>query len=98
MNLRKWGVVALSFAMSIAGVSPAAADTLDLQRSGNSYHAAACPRGNPHGTVRCHARIVTDARGNELNGKPDGLNPNVTPSGLSPSSLRTAYGLTNASA
>ena len=98
MNLPKWGLVALAFALGIAGANPAAAQVRPLERSNNSYHAAVCPRGNPHGTARCHAHVVTDARGNELNGKPDGAAPNATPSGYGPGDLRTAYGLATASA
>jgi subtilase family serine protease len=98
MNLRKWGLAALGFALTLAGVVPANADVVRLERSGPTYHVAACPRGNPNLTARCHAHIVTDARGNPMQGKPDGARPNVTPSGYSPSQLQTAYGLTSASA
>lgn len=98
MNLRKWGLTALAFAFSVAGANPAAAQVLELERSGNSYHAAVCPRGNPNGTARCHAHVVTDTRGNIRLGKPEGASPAVTPSGLSPNDLRTAYSLAAASA
>jgi subtilase family serine protease len=98
MSLRQWGLAALGFALTLAGVTPANADVVRLERSGPTYHVAACPRGNPFGTVRCHAHIVTDARGNPFAGKPGGASPNVTPSGFGPSQLQTAYGLTSASA
>jgi subtilase family serine protease len=98
MNLRKWGLAALGFALSVAGASAASADTVQLERSGPTYHVAACPHGNPHMTARCHAHIVTDARGNPLEGKPEGARPNATPSGYGPSQLQGAYGLTSASA
>jgi subtilase family serine protease len=98
MNLRNWGLVALGFALSVLGASAATADTVKLERSGPTYHVAACPHGNPFGTARCHAHVVTDARGNPVIGKPDGARPNATPSGYSPSQLQTAYGLTSASA
>src|SRR5947209_841902 len=98
MRVRNWGLAALGFAFSLLGASAATADTVQLERSGPTYHVAACPHGNPFGTARCHAHIVTDARGNEIHGKPDGASPNVTPSGYGPSQLRTAYNLTTASA
>jgi subtilase family serine protease len=40
--------------------------------------------------------VVTDARGNEINGKPDELNPRATPSGLGPAQLQGAYGVAGA--
>jgi subtilase family serine protease len=98
MSLRKWGLAALGFALTLLGANVATADTVRLERSGPTYHVAACPHGNPFGTARCHAHIVTDARGNELRGKPDGAAPNATPSGYGPSQLQTAYNLTSASA
>jgi subtilase family serine protease len=63
-----------------------------LERSGNVYHKVACARGNPNGTARCHAHVVTDARGNELNGQ---VTPNVVPSGYGPTDLRSAYNITS---
>lgn len=98
MNLRKWGLAALAFALGIVTVAPASAQSVQLERSGNSYHAAVCARGNPNGTARCHAHVVTDARGNILEGKHVGASPMTAPSGYGPSDLRTAYGLATASA
>ncbi len=92
MDLRKWGLMALGLAFGAIGTSPAAAQGLRLERSGNTFHAAVCPRGNPLGTARCFAHVVTDARGNPINGK---LSPNVgTPSGYGPDDLRSAYNIT----
>jgi len=91
MNLRHWGLTALGLAAAILGAAPVAAQAVQVERSGNTYHVAACPRGNPHGTVRCFAHVVTDARGNPRNGK---LSPNAgTPSGYGPSDLRSAYNI-----
>ena len=69
-----------------AVASPAAAQA--VERSRGTYHVAVCPHGNPAGTARCHAHVVTDAQGNPH------ASPNVTPSGYSPSDLRSAYGIT----
>ena len=93
MDLRKWGLVALAFALGGLGGSPAAAETLQLEHSGNVYHAAVCKRGNPHDTARCHAHVVTDARGNIKNGKNPAA-PLAAPGGYGPSDLQSAYGLT----
>ena len=91
MNLRKWGPIALGFALGIVSVSPAAAETLQLERSGNSYHSAVCARGNPLGTARCFAHVVTDARGNIRNGKNPAA-PLAAPGGYGPADLQAAYG------
>jgi subtilase family serine protease len=93
MTLRKWAVAALAFAMTIAGATPAAAQAVQIERSGNTFHRAVCVRGNPNGTARCHAHVVTNAQGVPLNGK---VNPAaVTPSGYGPADLRSAYNITS---
>jgi subtilase family serine protease len=92
MNLGKWGLAALGFAFASVGVTPTAAQSVRaVERSGRTFHVAVCPRGNPAGTARCFAHVVTDARGNPINGK---VNPAATPSGYGPADLRAAYGLT----
>lgn len=88
MTFNKWALGALAFAFGIAGASPAVAQIAQVEHSGHVYHVAVCPHGNPAGTARCHAHVVTDARGNPMNGK---LSPNFTPSGYGPTDLRSAY-------
>ena len=44
------------------------------------------------GTAHCFAKVVTDARGNIMDGKPN-VTRNATPSGLSPADLHQAYNL-----
>jgi len=88
MNLSRWGVSALGIAAGVAGVTTAGAQSVQLERSGNTFHAAVCARGNPAGTARCFAHVVTDARGNPHNGK---TTPNATPSGYGPAQLQAAY-------
>jgi len=93
MNLRKWGAIAFGIAVGLAGVAPASAQSaVAIERSGRTLHVAACPHGNPHGTVRCHAHVVTDARGNPIDGQ---VRPNATPAGYGPATLRADYGTTN---
>jgi hypothetical protein len=92
MRLRIWGLMALGLAFGVVGASPAAAQAVQVERSGNTYHVAVCPHGNPQGTARCFAHVVTDARGNPRNGK---LSPNAaTPGGYGPSDLKSAYNIT----
>lgn len=96
MSLRKWGLVALGFAFGLIGANPAAAQAVQVEH-GNGigvYHVAVCPHGNPRETARCHAHVVTDARGNPINGK---ASPNATaaPSGYGPADLRSAYNITS---
>jgi len=90
MNLSRWGVSALGIAVGVAGVTTAGAQSVQLERSGNTFHAAVCARGNPAGTARCFAHVVTDARGNPHNGQ---ANPAATPSGYGPSQLQSAYNI-----
>jgi subtilase family serine protease len=92
--LRMLGATALTLAMGAVSVSPAAAQTVRVERSGHTFHVAVCPPGNPVGTARCFAHQVTDARGNPINGK---ANPAATPSGYGPADLQSAYGLTGVS-
>ena len=96
MSLRSWGLAALGAALGLLGVSPAFAQAVQVEhgRGGGVYHVAVCPHGNPFGTARCHAHVVTDARGNPINGR---LSPNATgaPSGYGPADLRSAYNITS---
>jgi subtilase family serine protease len=94
MNLRKWGIVGLAFALAGSPPASAQSERAQLELSGRTYHAAVCPRGNPEGTVRCFAHVVTDARGTPVDGKPN-PSPAATPAGYGPSSLRAAYGTTS---
>src|SRR6476620_9435337 len=88
MISNRWALSALGVAVGVVGLSPGAAQTLQLERSGNVFHAAVCAHGNPAGTARCFAHVVTDARGNPHNGK---LNPAATPAGYGPAQLQSAY-------
>ena len=90
MHLRKWGLTALALVTSAMMGTVASAEQ-PLERSGNVYHKAVCDRGNPHGTARCMAHVVTDIRGEEADGQ---ASPNVVPSGYGPNDLRSAYNIT----
>jgi hypothetical protein len=60
----------------------------DVKRSGAVYHVEVCPGPASPGTARCHAHIVTDAKGNPI---AKFAAPNVTPSGYGPANLWSAY-------
>jgi subtilase family serine protease len=77
-------------ALTLAGAAAQAAP--QVERSGNTFHVAVCAHGNPNGTARCHAHVVTDRSGNPLVNKNRGFGG--TPSGLTPAQLRAAYGIT----
>jgi subtilase family serine protease len=67
--------------------------------SGAVFHVRACGEA-PAGVARCHAHMVSDARGSLLANrfKPNRTEPrarsNVVPQGYGPSDLRSAYGVT----
>lgn len=92
MNLGQWGRTALGLTLGAAFISPATAQSaVAIEHSGRVFHVAVCPRNNPNGTARCFAHVVTDARGNPINGR---ANPNALPQGYGPADLQSAYGLT----
>ena len=92
MFARKVIFVGLSGLVAAASSAGWAQSTrAELELSGHTFHAAVCGHDNPEGTARCHSRVVTDSRGNELNGKP---NPAaVTPAGYGPADLKAAYAI-----
>ncbi|MGE5151076.1 MAG: S8 family serine peptidase [Rhodospirillaceae bacterium] len=86
----------------LAGALLAAAATLGLasaasaqavQRSGAVYHRAVCPGPAEPGSARCHAHIVTDARGNPLPAK----FPFSSFSGYTATQIRDAYKVSGSS-
>jgi subtilase family serine protease len=92
MSLKTWGMIALGAVVGMTGAAPASAQSaVAVEHSGRTFHVAVCARGNPRGTARCFAHVVTDARGNPLNGHP---NATGLPSGFGPADLRSAYNIT----
>jgi len=83
----------LGLVLAIGSQSPASAQAVAVavQRSGAVYHIPVCPGPIARGTARCHAHVVTDVRGEPIARE---AAPNATPSGLSPSALRSAYNVT----
>lgn len=63
------------------------ASAQQVEKSGNTFHVAACGQV-PAGFARCHARIVTDSSGHEM--QSDGSRI----SGFGPTELRSAYKIT----
>jgi subtilase family serine protease len=94
MRIWKLGAVALASVIGFAAASSAsAATTPQIERFGRVYAMSVCGHMQLAGQAHCYAKVVTDARGNILNGKPD-LSRNTTPRGLSPGNLQAAYKIT----
>src|SRR5580700_3660427 len=97
--------LAAGLAVSLVG-SAASAQSVFI--SGNVFHVKACPGMAAPGTARCHAHIVSDARGSHLLNRfmPNRFVPNrrgggtpppskpVVPQGYGPADLQSAYGVT----
>jgi hypothetical protein len=97
MEIVKRASCAVALMFAAGSIMPANAQNLRVEHSGRVYHVAVCPHGNPAGTARCHAHVVTDSNGNPMVGK-SASSPAVAPSGYGPADLQNAYGLTYASA
>ena len=93
MILRLLGATALVSGMTLAWASPAAAATVQVERSGNVYHKAVCSHVTPRGFARCFAHVVTDAQGRIKTVQPNGR-PNFGFSGYTAQDLRSAYNIT----
>ena len=96
MIFRKFALAALGFAFAAVGAgASAAAPTLPdraIEFTGLVYHRAVCGHGpDAAGTARCHAHVITDARGAIRPGKAATANLLVAPSGYGPADLRGAY-------
>src|SRR4051794_2595287 len=94
MDLRLVGSVAVALGLSLGSASPVGAQSVQLERSGNTYHKAACARTTRFGVARCFAHVVTDARGNVRTFQPTGR-PNFGFTGYTPADLRSAYKITS---
>jgi subtilase family serine protease len=95
MGLRKFGAIVLGLALGLAGSGPAtAAGNVALERSGNTFHKAACAHGQPFGRVRCFAHVVTDSAGRIRTFQPTGR-PNFNFTGYTPADLQAAYKMTS---
>jgi subtilase family serine protease len=94
MDLRLMGAAAVAFAMSLGSASPSGAQSVQLERSGNTYHKATCPHVTRPGFARCFAHVVTDARGNIRTFQPNGR-PNFGFTGYTPTDFRDAYKITS---
>jgi hypothetical protein len=92
MKIWKLGALALATLGMAAATSAPAASNVQLERYGRVFALSVCGRISMPGTAHCFAKVVTDARGNIIDGKPN-LARNATPSGLSPNDLHSAYNL-----
>jgi subtilase family serine protease len=80
----------LSAGIVLGAVSIAAAAE-PVEKSGNTYYVAVCPKNVPDNMARCMAKIVTDSAGHILTGK---VTPDSPPRGYGPADLRSAYNIT----
>ncbi|HEX4739551.1 MAG TPA: S53 family peptidase [Allosphingosinicella sp.] len=62
-----------------------------VERNGPLFHRAVCARGALGDQARCHAHVVTDRQGVEVDAQ---ATPNAVPSGFGPADLRSAYNIT----
>jgi subtilase family serine protease len=92
MGLRKLGALVLGLGLGLVATSPAtAASNVAIERSGNTFHKAACAHNQPFGRARCFAHVVTDSAG-RIKTFPNGR-PNFGFSGYTPADLQAAYKL-----
>jgi len=81
-RILRGGVLSALVALGLAS----AADAQAVQRSGNTYHVAVCGLTTaPAGYARCHAHVVTDAKGRAI----ESVNPPI--GGKTPANLQDAY-------
>ncbi|MEA3002867.1 MAG: hypothetical protein QOH81_1655 [Sphingomonadales bacterium] len=98
MHLRIWGLAVLALACGAMTASVASADP--PEKVGKNFRKAVCGHGNPHETARCHAHVLTDAAGDELDGVADAGTIDAAaaaaavPAGYGPADLRSAYNIT----
>jgi hypothetical protein len=91
-------ITVIGAALALTGAAMANAQALPgagrvrMTREG-VYHVTACGDAQVAGYARCHAHIITDARGTPLLSR-FALGRNVTPSGWGPTDLRAAYAVT----
>src|SRR5689334_22558644 len=83
------GLATIVLAQPFSPMSPN--PSFGVQRSGNVFHRASCDGPVQPLVARCHAHLVTDARGNDY---ARDAAPYITPSGFSPAQLRSAYSIT----
>ena len=93
MKIWKLGALALASLLTVAGTSASATNIGKVQRYGRVYARNVCGDMQIRGVARCFAKVVTDAGGNVLNGKPN-VTRNAVPSGYGATDLRNAYKIT----
>ena len=96
MKILKKTAVAVAAVIGVAATSSAPAQQSGpVERWGRVFARSVCGKVSPAGSAHCYAKVVTDASGNILEGKPN-VTRNVAPAGFSPADLRAAYGITPA--
>jgi subtilase family serine protease len=95
MQLGKLGLAGLVISSVFAATAPALAQSTRIEHWGRVFAKPVCGAVFQRGEARCFAKVVTDARGEIRQGRPDRAGPNVVPSGYGPSDLRGAYKITS---
>lgn len=93
MKIWKLGAFALASLLTVAGTSASATTPGKVQRYGRVFARNVCGDVQVRGVARCFAKVVVDARGNVLDGKPN-VTRNAVPSGYGATDLRSAYKIT----
>jgi hypothetical protein len=94
MKLFKLAAVVLTIGLGVVGTSSSATAPGRVQRFGRVFARSVCGDIQVVGVGRCFSKVVTDARGNAIDGKPS-LARNAVPSGYGATDLRSAYKVTS---
>jgi len=96
MKIWKLGAFALASFLTVVGTSSSATTPGRVQWFGHVFARNVCGDQQLRGVARCFAKVLTDARGNILEGKPF-VTRNSVPSGYGAGDLRSAYAMGTAS-
>jgi subtilase family serine protease len=91
---RKLVLGALAALVTI-GSTASFAENFRLHREGRFFNRDVCEISVGRAMAHCHARVLTDGRGDEIDARPNRGSRNATtlPSGYGPADLRSAYNL-----
>src|SRR5689334_13175728 len=93
---RTLGMIAVGLTLAIGPAGQASAQSaVALERSGNTFHKAACGHNQRFGMMRCFAHVVTDSTGRIKQFQPTGR-PNFGFTGYTPADLQAAYKMPSA--
>jgi hypothetical protein len=94
MKIWKLGALALATVLAVSGTASSATTPGKVLRYGRVYARNVCGDFAVRGQARCFAKVVTDTRGNIIDGMDPRLTRHATPSGFGANDLRSAYNIT----